>query len=80
MSRCIVVDEDGAICATVSGNPRQFAAQALVAGQAVYAIINDDGGQIDDRIWFVDATGVLAMKPGAEGREPPPYELFLIVA
>ena len=78
MSRSIVVELDGTIAAVVSGDPRMFALQALAAGQTVLAIIDDDGGLVDDRIWRVDETGALTMKPGATGDAPPPYELFLI--
>ena len=78
MSRSIVVDAAGSIVAVVSGDPRMFARQPRLPGHEVFAIINDDGGMVDDRIWRVDQTGNLAMKPGASGAAPPPYELFLI--
>lgn len=80
MSRCIVVNADGAIDRVVSGDPTMFAGQAGSIGQSVFAILNDDGGQVDDRIWRVDEGGSLVMKPGAVGDEPPAYELFLIPA
>lgn len=78
MSRSIVVEADGSIATVVSGDPRMFALQSLAPGQEVFAILNDDGGLVDDRIWRVDETGTLTMKPGATGDTPPPYELFLI--
>jgi hypothetical protein len=78
MSRAVVVESDGTIAAVISGDARMFAAQSLLPGQDVFAILNDDGGLIDDRIWRVDENGAVAMKPGAVGEAPPNYELLLI--
>jgi hypothetical protein len=78
MSRSLVVDASGLIVAVISGDPRMFAAQSAQPGQQVFAIINDDGARINDRIWLVDDIGSLAMKPYATGDAPPPYELFPI--
>lgn len=78
-ARALIIDDaTGAILRKLVGSPSMFALQAG-SGQSLFALVDDEGGHIDDAHLIISETGEWEAAPGApEGLTLPTIEIAYV--